>query len=46
MSEEEAAEALKNDEILGIFCGGEEKKLVIGEDSAYTSILSQDTGHL
>ena len=41
MSEEEAAEALKNDEILGIFCGGEEKKLVIGEDSAYTSILSQ-----
>ena len=41
MSEEEAAEALKNDEILGIFYGGEEKKLVIGEDSTYTSILSQ-----
>ena len=41
MSEEEAREALKNDEILGIFYGGEEKKLVIGEDSTYTSILSQ-----
>ena len=27
MSEEEAREALKNDEILGIFYGGEEKKL-------------------
>ncbi len=41
MSQEEAREALKNDEILGIFYGGEEKKLVIGEDSTYTSILSQ-----
>ena len=41
MSQEEAREALKNDEILGNFYGGEEKKLVIGEDSTYTSILSQ-----
>lgn len=41
MSQEEAREALKNDEILGIFYGGEEKKLVIGEDCTYTSILSQ-----
>lgn len=41
MSEEEAGEALKNDEIMGIFYGGGEKKLVIGEDSTYTSILSQ-----
>lgn len=41
MSQEEAREALKSDEILGIFYGGEEKKLVIGEDSTYTSILSQ-----
>lgn len=40
MTDAEAREALKNDEILGIFYGGE-RKLVIGENSVYTSILSQ-----
>ena len=41
MTEKEAKDALKNDEILGIFYGGEEKRLTIGENSTYTSILSQ-----
>ena len=41
MTEKEAENALKNDEILGTFYGGEEKSLTIGENSTYTSILSQ-----
>lgn len=41
MSKEEAAEALKNDRIDGIFYAGEERSLTVGEDSVYTGILSQ-----
>ena len=41
MTEEEARDALKNDEVLGIFYGGDEKSLTVGENTVYTSILSQ-----
>lgn len=41
MTEEEARDALKNDEVLGIFYGGDEKSLTVGENTIYTSILSQ-----
>ena len=41
MSDEEARAALKEDEILGIFYGGRERRLVIGENSIHTSMLSQ-----
>lgn len=41
MTDGEARTALENDTIQGIFYGGSKKRLVIGENTVHTSILSQ-----